>query len=295
MLHTLLFQVVAQVFAKGLSGRHEDATVADGVALHKVELSITVGLHVGIQAVQSHHLQQRRRLQLLLGQIGQIGTCGVALVFDVHAELFFLDGRGQIIDVLHHQAPVGLHRTVLGVLQGLHEEALVGLRQVGRELTHLIGLSAIGVFVGHSQHLVGLQSCLQRHIAQGRVHRIFARCQQAGRGQLLVVHTTHHRCAEALELHGDLVDVARGRVDVLHQRRVDIVGQIAGHRHACGVPVGILQIFILTQLAECHDVARIRGTSRLVGHPNLHTVNLDARGEVGQRAHSHVVGLAEEV
>ena len=175
MTQALRLQIITQVTAKRLGCRQEDTSVGYGIATHKVELSVGMWFHIGIQTVQSHHLQQGGLLQLLFREVGQIGTCGVALVLDVHAELLLLYRRGQIIDVLHHQAPVGLLGIVRGIFQRLHEEALVGLCDVGRELTHLIGLSTIGIFKGYGQHLVGLQACLQCHITQSGVQGIFAR------------------------------------------------------------------------------------------------------------------------
>ena len=160
LAHALLLEIAAQIVAEGFGRGQKDAAVGDGVALYEVELSVGVGLHVGVEAVQAHHLEQRRRLELLLGQVGQIGAGGVALVLDVHAELLLLDRRGQVVDVLHHQVPVALRRAARRVLQRLDEEALLRLRDVGGELTHLVGLSAVGIFEGDGQHLVGLQSGL---------------------------------------------------------------------------------------------------------------------------------------
>ena len=83
LAQALALQIGTQIIAEGLGRRQEDASVADRVALHEVELSVGMRLHVGIEAVQSHHLQQCCRLQLLLGQVVQVGTRGIALVFDV--------------------------------------------------------------------------------------------------------------------------------------------------------------------------------------------------------------------
>ena len=172
LAHALLVEPRAQIVAEGLGRRQEDAAVVNGIALHVVELSVGVGLHVVVHAVQSHDTQQNLALQLLLGQIGEIGAGGVALVLDVQTELLLLDLSGQIVDVLHHQVPVALQGGVAGVLQGFHEEALVGLRQVGGELAHLEGLTAVGVLEGNGEHLVGLQCLLQRDITQGAVQRV---------------------------------------------------------------------------------------------------------------------------
>ena len=115
--HAFRLQVLAQILAEGFGCGEEHAAIVDGVALHEVELSVGVRLHVGIEPVESHDLQQGGGLQLLLGQVGDVGTRGIALVLDVHAELLFLDRGSQIVDVFHHQAPVGLRGIVRRVLQ----------------------------------------------------------------------------------------------------------------------------------------------------------------------------------
>ena len=51
----------------------------------------------------------------------------------------------------------------------------------------------------------------------------------------------------------------------------------------------------LAQVGEGHDIARVRRVARLVGHPHLHTINLDAGHQVRQCLHGAVVNLAEVV
>ena len=55
--HTFRLQIIAQVITKRLSSWQEDATVAYGITANEVELSVGMRLHVGIQAVQTHHFQ----------------------------------------------------------------------------------------------------------------------------------------------------------------------------------------------------------------------------------------------
>ena len=64
-------------------------------------------------------------------------------------------------------------RVVAGVLQRFDEECLVGIRDVARELTHLIGLPTVGVLIGYGQHLICLQCSVQRDVAHGGVDSIF--------------------------------------------------------------------------------------------------------------------------
>ena len=115
-----------------------------------------MGLVVIVQTVATQSAQQRGILGLRLGNIADVDTGGVALYLDVEAELLLLDVRCQIVDVLHHQVPVGLLRIVAGVLQGLHVEGFTGIGMVGGKLAHTVGDTAVGILVGHGQHLVGL-------------------------------------------------------------------------------------------------------------------------------------------
>ena len=167
--------LAAQVVAEGLCRGQEDAAVGDGVALHEVELPVGVRLHVVVQAVATQELQQRLRLQLLLGQVSQVDTRRIALVLDVEPELLLLHVSGQVVDVLHHQVPVTLRGTVRRILQRLDKQALLRIGNVTGKLTHLEGAATVGIFKGHGQHLVGLQTCPQRDIAQGLVHRVLRR------------------------------------------------------------------------------------------------------------------------
>ncbi len=212
--------------------------------------------HVGIQTVEPHHTEQCGRLQFFLRQIGQIGACGVALVFYVEFETLLLDGRCQIVDVFHHQAPVGLLGVVGCILQRLDEETPVCLGDIRRELAHLIRPSPIGVLEGHGQHLVGLQSRLQRHIAKGLVDGIFAGGEQTRTRQFLVVDAPDDVC-DSLKPGCDLVDASRSGVDFGSYGRIERVGLVAGYAHTCRRPLRIADIAILAQFAESHDIARV--------------------------------------
>ena len=246
--HALALEVSPQVAAEGLCRGEEDTPAADGVAVDVVELSVGVGLHVGVESVQAHHLQQRDALELLFGQVGEVCAGGVALVLDVHAEGRLLHARGEVVDVLHHQVPVGLLRVVAGVLECLDEEAVVGVGHVGGELSHLVGTSAVGILVGHGQHLVGLQSGLQRDESQARVHGVLRRAEQPGAGQLLVVFAALE-AVPRLQLGGDGLHRARGGVNDGDERGVLVVGQVRRHVHARWRPAGgVLDASVLAQV-----------------------------------------------
>ena len=179
--------MLTQVITKRLSRWQEYTSVAHRIALNKVEIAVGVQLVVIIQSVATQHLQQRGTLYALVGYVGQIYTGGVALILNVQAELGFLHSRGQVVHVLHHQLPVGLLRIVRCILNSLHVERLRCLGDVGSKLAHLIGHATRCKLEGHSQHLVGLQSRLQRDISQSLIYCVLRRCEQSGTRQLLVV------------------------------------------------------------------------------------------------------------
>ena len=52
---------------------------------------------------------------------------------------------------------------------------------------------------------------------------------------------------------------------------------------------------MLAEVGHCHKVARVGRCSVLIGHPNLHAVNLNARGDGGQLRHIGVVFIPEKV
>ena len=156
-------QEVLQCRAKGLCRREEHTAVADGVALHEVEDAIGVNLVVVVQTVTAQSAQQRDVLHLR--DIADVNACGVAFVLDIELELRLLHIRCQVVHVLHHQRPVELLWIVRRILQCLDKQRLSGIGMVSSKLTHTVSLATIGELVGHSQHLVGLQSRLQRDIS----------------------------------------------------------------------------------------------------------------------------------
>ena len=152
---------MAQVGTERLGRRQEYTTIAYGVALNKVEVAVRVELIVIIQTIATQHFQERCVFHTLIGDIGEIHTCSIALELDIQTELGFLDLRSQIIHVFHHQFPVGLRRIIRGVLQRLHKECLGGLGNICGKLAHLIGHTTQSKLVSHGQHLIGLESALQ--------------------------------------------------------------------------------------------------------------------------------------
>ena len=78
-------------------------------------------------------------------------------------------------------------RVVRRVLERLHEERLAHVSVVRGKLAHLISHATVSVFVRDGKHLVGLQTCLQRDIAERGVDGIFRRREQTRLLQLLIV------------------------------------------------------------------------------------------------------------
>ena len=77
-----------------------------------------------VQSVTAQHPQKRALLHPAVGDIREIHTGRVALIFDVETETGLLNTRGEIVHVFHHQVPVALRGVVRGVLQRFHEECL---------------------------------------------------------------------------------------------------------------------------------------------------------------------------
>ena len=138
----------------------------DGIALDEVEPPVRIGLLIVIQTVEVEHFQQGGLLESILWYVTEAHTSSVAQILDVHLELFSLYRHGfQAIDVLHHQVPVrNLGRTRC-VFQQFYEQCLVVVFLVCGKLSDLVGLSIVGVFVCHRQHLVGLECVLQGYIS----------------------------------------------------------------------------------------------------------------------------------
>ena len=293
--HGLAADGLGQTLAEGLDGGEIDAAAlgVDGVALHVVEIAVRPYLIIIIESVEAEEREEALALQGRFGQVGEVHARGVGEDFDVELELVLLHGGGtEGIDVAHHQVPVAHLRRAGRVLQRLHEEHFLGVLAVGGELADLVGLSAIGVFVGHGQHLVGLEGLLQRHIAQGGVERVFRGRELAGRLEFFVVYPT--RQPGAVEhLRGGRNIARTGQFGV--ERGVERVGVVVGIFISCGSPLGVADVVKFSQVGEGHEVAGIGGGTGLVGHPDFHAVDGDARSDGRELAHVFVVVVAEEV
>jgi len=157
-------------------GRGEEHTpAAYGISVDIVEAPVCMHFIIIVQAVAAHQVDEHSVLYLRFGQIRKVYARCVALVFHVETELGPFYRRGEVVDVFHHQLPVGLCGRIAGIAQRLDEQCLTGIRVIRCELAHLIGLPVERIFESHSQHLVGLQRCFQRDVSQRRVNAVFRR------------------------------------------------------------------------------------------------------------------------
>ena len=173
--HAFRHEIVVEVFAEGFHQGEEHASVGHGVTVNKVEISVRVWLHVIVQPVGSEQSDDGLVFYLRLGQIVEIDACRVALELHVQPEFLSLHAGCEVIDVLHHQVPVALCRIVAGVFQRFDEECLRHIGIVAGKLSDLEGLSAVGIFVGNGEHLVGLECGFQCDVAERCVHGVFRR------------------------------------------------------------------------------------------------------------------------
>ena len=180
-------------------------------------------------------------------------------------------------------------RTVAGILEGFDIERLTDiLALVGSKLSHPESLSAIGVFVGNGEHLVGLQRGLQRDVSKGSVERIFRSGHQTGRSQFLVVLTALERRCQHRTCLVDVTGVCIG----CRQLLILVVGIVLWQLRL--VPATTpLSGGALAQFRECHDITRVGSSTGLVGHPHLDTCHVDAGCQVRQLLHSGIIALTE--
>ena len=162
-------ELTAQVLTERFGNREDDLTGRglDGVILDVVKATVDIGLLVGIEAVEVHHLQQGYTVDITCRDVGQLGTCCVTEVLDIEFEVVFLNLIGtKGVDILHGKVPHAVFGRGSGTLQHLDVERLVGRGDVAREFADPIGASLIGVFIGHSEDLVAGESRLEHDVTE---------------------------------------------------------------------------------------------------------------------------------
>ena len=224
-------------------------------------------------------------------------TSGVAFVLHVEFEFSLLHLIcTKRINVFHHQVPVGKLWRHSAALQHFYKQSLTGVSHIARELTHLVHLSLIRVFISHGEHLVGIERRVERNVAQRRIELVLRRRQQAGTLDFLIVAAALYAVGrQRLKRRRHLAYLTRVGIfgfDFLH-KVVGIVAWIVGryHRH----PVVVLQVFVLTHIHKPHQMARLVVRAPLVGYPHLNTCDIDTRKHIRQLRGIVVVCVAEIV
>ena len=188
--HIIVPNLLAEIVTERFYGWEEHNAFSGqyGVSVNKIEIPVRVRLAVVVEAVEVHQGQQSLVLHSGLGQIREIYARGVGKEFDVEAELVLLHlSCPEGIGIAHHEVPVsGIGRTG-GVTECLDDESLGIVLFVGRELSHLKGLSTVGVFEGYRQDLVGLECRLEGDVSKRTVEGVFAAGEEPCVFQLLIV------------------------------------------------------------------------------------------------------------
>ena len=209
-----------------------------------------------------------------------------------------------MIDVLHHQVPrtvlvlragcvISVRRvdTRLQHLQHQRRRRLQVFTRIRRELTDLIHLTAIRIFIRDRQDFVLVQRGLQGDKSQRAVQRIFAARQQPCRFNLLVLVTAVHH---GLQQTRHLLDIANA--GDTRYRRIQTVGVIVGSDAAGTAPRGVIDMRTgFTQVHEGRNISRLVVTAALVRDPYLDLVNRHAAGNIRQTHHRLFVLVAEEI
>ena len=111
---------------------------------------------------------------------------------------------------------------------------------IGGELTHLVHLTVVRVFVRYRQHFVLVQSTLERYITQSTVKRIFAGGQQPCRLDLLIVYTAGQGVSVEVpyitECYTRLVDLTEVRCVGL-DIGIEVIGIVIRCGFPCAAPV----------------------------------------------------------
>ena len=291
------------VAAEGFALREDDASARGhyGVSFHKVVFAVGVAVEVAVHAVHVQYFEVGLAVEAAgcgaraFVEVVDVGRCGVVEVDHVEVKVVRLHVVGsQRVDVLHHQAPGLVAGCRCGAFEHLGVEALGRVHAVGREFAHLVGAAAVGVLVGHGQHLRGAQCRAERYVAQLFVERVFAAAQQARVLELLVV-AARAEAVDAGQCGGHRAYVACRGVGGGHGlvERVGLAGRIVALGAA---PCRPAQVGAgLAHVHECHYVARVGRAGAGVGYPHLDFGDVDGRVDYGQVAQGVVVHFLELV
>ena len=223
----------------------------------------------------------------------------VVAVGDIEFELIAVDtGSAEGVDIFHHQIPCAASspaRCVRTRFQHFQRQCIRCTQlfaAVRRELTHLIDLTVVRIFVGHSQHLVLVERRFERYITQRSVQRIFATGKQTGRFHFLEIAATFHS-VQSFECRAGLLQVAeRGLAYGLIERVRFVVRRQAAGSAPC---IYLHVLAILAQVGERNDITRLVVGAAFVGYPYLDLVDCYAAGYIRHTCHRLLVAVAEEM
>ena len=219
-----------------LQHREDDLTSArlDGESFDEVESSVRAGVVFLIEAVEVHDADELLAVDRSFGEVLHVRSDRVVAVHDVQFELIGVDaGCSEGIDILHHQVPRTASFDTGCVGAGFQHLECQRIRRtqffatIGRELTDLIDLTVVGIFVGNCQDFVLVQRTFQRYISQRGVQAVLAAGQQTCRLHFVEVRAALH-AVQALERRARLLDITEIG---LTNRAVEVVGVVVRCRN----------------------------------------------------------------
>ena len=273
-----------------------------GITLHIIKATIRRVIITRIQTIQLHHAQQLFSFHSTFHQILHIRSYRVITVLDIQLKLITRHlARAHRIDVLHHQVPCTFILRawrIVRTLQHLQQQRIRCLQRLScicRELTHLIHLTAICILIRHRQHLILVQRSTQRNISQRRIQCVFAAVQQSSRLHFLIIFSRLHT-ANALHHGTCLLNIAHSRITTC-QCLVQRIGFVVWCTRTIGRPCRLLHVcwVILTQIHQCHNIARLVIIATFISHPHLYTINRHTTCYIWQCFHRIFVLITEVV
>ena len=164
-----------------------------------------------------------------------------------------------------------------GALEHFQEKGLVGGRYVARKLAHLVYLSVEGVFVGHGEHLVGIERAAERYVAERGVEGVLARRQQPRAFHLLVVAAALYAVGrQRFEHLSDVIYVSGAGIFSLDGGE-EVVRCVRGvWQRRIRRPVGVCELSLFGKVHKAHEVAALVVFAAFIGYPYLDAGDVDA-------------------
>ena len=272
------------------------------IPFHIVKLTIWWWVITRIHTVHLHHAQQLLAFYRTFHQVLHIRSHRVIAIMHIQFELITWHlRRAYRIDVLHHQIPsafVLLVGRVIRTLQHFQNQRIRRFQRLATirwELTHLIHLTAIRIFICHRQHLILIQGCTQRYITQCRIQRVLIATQQTSRLHFLIILTRVH-IRYTLQHRASLLYITHTGIR-LRQGLVQGIRLIIRHFITLRRPLIIqhMPVRILSQIGKSHDIARLIIITALIRHPHLDTIDSHATSYIGQSLHRLLIVISKVI